>query len=449
VPIDHRIVFMAESDFYLYDGIVKVLPCDVRNFVYGNLNTDQRDKVYGGLNREFNEVWWFYPSFDPEAWVQHDFSLRLPPGYSQSAGSGTIGYSYNFNSAGYTTLTNTADNGYEYDYILTNDEPIITPLQSEYAEGGAATRWGGLVFLRTEITGTPDTTDDDAQGIYVEADFFTDTIRIQKKNEVGVKSVLDNDPGTDTFTSVLGAAATQDTKYIITVQFNIPTITVWLNGVQVWQFDLSVAELLVYTFGSAGLHVAAAATIEEEFRFYNLSVGPVGVLSAATFDISPIEVNRYVIFNYEEGSWSTGRLARTAWADRSPLLEKAYAAGTDGYLYQHETGTDDDGAAMVASIESFDMEIPQAGEELMHVDQLIPDFLELEGSVDVYLTGKKYPGVLTRTEKGPYTVIPGTRKLSTRMRARQIALKVESTGTGDKWRMGHWRGRAGPHGKRG
>jgi hypothetical protein len=199
------------------------------------------------------------------------------------------------------------------------------------------------------------------------------------------------------------------------------------------------------------LHVTAGSLSAnaDTYRFYNLAAGPIGVLTASDFDISPIEVNRYVLFNYEEGSWATGKMARTAWADRSPLLEKAYATGADGYLYKHETGTDDDGAAMVASIESFDMEIPDAGEELMHVDQLIPDFLTLEGSVDVYLTGKKYPGVLNRIEKGPYAVVPGTRKLSTRMRARQIALKVESTGTGDKWRMGHWRGRAGPHGKRG
>ena len=455
VPIDHRVLFMAESDFYLYDGIVKVVPCDVRNFVYDNLNTQQKAKVYGGLNREFNEVWWFYPSFEPDAWVQQDFSLGLPPGYSVSAGSGTIGYSYVFNSGGWTEITNTADNGYEYDYSLTNDEPLITPVEGEYAVefafnglGGAATRWGGMTFLRTEITGTADTTADDAQALYIEADFFTDAIRIRKKNATGVKSVLDNDPGATTFTAV-SAAAVQDTSYIFTVQVNLLQVTVWLDGVQVWQFNLSAAEALLYTGGSFGLHAEAAATIEDEFKFLNVAATPLGVASAADFDISPIEVNRYVMFNYEEGSWSTGKLARTAWADRSPLLEKAYAAGTDGYLYQHETGTDDNGTAMEAFIESFDMEIPQAGEELMHVDQLIPDFLTLEGSVDVYLTGKKYPGVLTRQSKGPYPVVPGTRKLSTRMRARQIAIKVSSSGTGDKWRMSHWRGRAGPHGKRG
>jgi len=457
VPIDHRVLFMAEADFYMYDGIVRIIPCDVRNFVYDNLNNDQKEKVYGGLNREFNEVWWFYPSFDPEAWAQQDFSLGIPPGYSLAAasGGGTIGYSYVFNSGGWTEIENTADNGYEFDYVLTNDEPLITPVEAEYAvefafngDGGAATHWGGMVFLRTEITGTPDTSSDDAQGIYVEADFFTDTIRIRKKVASGTKAVLVNDPGTDTFTSVLGEAVAQDTKYIITVSVNLLEITVYLNGIQVWQFDLSAAEALLYTGGSFGLHAEATATIEGEFKFYNLAAGPLEILTTTDFDISPIEVNRYVAFNYEEGSWTTGRMARTAWSDRSPLLEKAYAAGVDRYLYQHETGTDDNGSAMVANIESFDMEIPPAGEELMHVDQLIPDFLTLEGSIDVSLSGKKYPGDLNRIEKGPYTVTAGTRKVSTRMRARQISLKVESTGTGDKWRMGHWRGRAGAHGKR-
>jgi hypothetical protein len=456
VPIDARVIFMAESDFYLYDGIVKVLPCDVRNWVYDNINVDQRDKVYGGLNREFNEVWFFYPSFDPLAYVQQPFDLRLPVGYSLAvaSGEGIIGYEYEFNSSGFTTLTNSADNGYEYDYILTNDEPILTPTECEWAvelafeAGQAASRWSGMVFLRTEITGTQNTTADDAQGIYIEADIFTDTIRVRKKNASGVKSVLDNDPGTYTFTAVSGSAAVAETKYNLTAQFDTPTLTLWLDSVQVWQIDLSAAELLLYTGGSAGLHMEPAVTAENSIRFYNFAAGPVGVLTAQDFDISPIEVNRYVMFNYEEGTWATGMLGRTAWADRSPQFEKAYAARADGYLYEHETGTDADGVAMETYIESFDMEIPNAGEELMHVDQLIPDFLTLEGDVAVSLTGRKYPSA-DRITKGPYTVDSETRKVSTRMRARQVAIKISSSDTGDKWRMGNWRGRAGPHGKRG
>ena len=699
VPIDHRVIFMAESDFYIYDGIVKVLPCDVRNFVYDNLNTIQRDKVYGGLNREFNEVWWFYPSFDPDCWVQDDFSLQLPPGYSianssnlvgdpdwddvvllakfdgtdaataytelarseagtfqdnaqldtaQAAGgtasllvdgtgdavffgdnagsyaayqipstgdatleafirfaalpgvgermavanfanqdfvnaelevrnnggtyelrgrfgfgnfpAGTItpstgvwyhvvaqrnygspnttvnlyfdgtrvssvtsnntpsssttepcnigawdnasnqiysrefngwidsvrftngtarysgasitvpdadfpvggggapqdvGYTMFFNSGGFTEVIATADNNYEHDYFLTNDEPILTPTESEYAVEldvnpniGPATGRGGLAFLRTDLVGTPATDADDAQQLMFTINYDGNTAEFWKKTAAGVAAPANLGANTVDFTTLTGSAMALGTKYILTVQFDTPTITAWVDNIQAFQFDLDAAELLLFTSGTAGLH-QTPQTVNDLYRFYNFAAGPVGCLSALDFDISPIEVNRYVCLNYEEGSWHTGKMARTAWADRSPLLEKAYAAGTDGYLYQHETGTDDNGAAMEPFIESFDMEVPQAGEELMHIDQLIPDFLTLEGSVTVNLTGRKYPQDVNRISKGPYTVIPGTRKLSTRMRARQVAIRVSSSGTGDKWRMGNWRGRAGAHGKRG
>ena len=225
-------------------------------------------------------------------------------------------------------------------------------------------------------------------------------------------------------------------------------MTIFVDGNQAFQFDLDATELTQFASGTAGLH-QTPGTANNLYRFYNFATGPVGVLTASDFDISPIEVNRYVIFNYEESTWSIGKLARSAWADRSPLLEKPYAAGLDGFIYQHETGTDDNGQPMSVFIESYDMEIPNAGEYLMHVDQLIPDFLRLEGQVQVRLTGRKYPQDTNRISKGPYTVQPGTRKLSTRIRARQIALRMESNQLGDRWRHGTWRGRAGPHGRRG
>jgi len=460
VPVDSRVFFMAEADFYIYDGIVRVLPCDVRNYVYQNLNVDQRDKIYGGLNREFNEVWWFYPSFHPDSWIQQDFSLRLPAGYeiAQPSSGGAAGYDYVFNAGGFTEVSATADNGYEHDYVLVNEDPLITPLEAEYAVEldvnpsiGLGIGVAGLCFLRQDITGTINTDADDVKQWMVELNYDADAVQVFVKNPDGTVTAPDNLGGSNAvnFTTLTGSAMTTGQKYIVTVQVDTPQITVWVDGIQAFQFDMSAQELLDHTGGTAGLHMRAAASNDSQYRFYNFASGPVGVLSASDFDISPIEVNRYVAFNYEEGTWTYGRLARTAWADRSPVLEKPYAAGLDGYLYQHETGTDDNGAAMSAFIESFDMEIPAAGEYLMHVDQLIPDFLGLEGEVDVYLTGRKYPQDINRISKGPYQVRPGVRKLSTRMRARQVAIRVESSTLGDKWRMGNWRGRAGPHGRRG
>jgi hypothetical protein len=457
VPIDHRVLFMAESDFYIYDGVVRAVNCDVRNFVYDNLNVSQKAKIYGGLNREFNEVWWFYPSFEPDGWVQQTFELGLPTGYeiAQPSVGGTAGYAYTFLSAGYTEVTATADNNYEHDYVLINDEPLLTPTESEYAVEldvnpaiGAGTGRAGVCFLRTNLTGTIDTDADDVQQLMAEVDYANNEISVWKKTAAGVAAPANQVSNTIAFNTVTGSSIALGQRYIITAQFNTPQVTIWVDGNQAFQFDLDATELTQFAGGSAGLH-QTPGTANEQYRFYNFAAGPVGVVSAADFDISPIEVNRYVAFNYEEGTWITGKMARTAWADRSPLLEKAYAAGTDGYLYKHETGTDDNGASMGAYIQSFDMEIPEAGEWLMHVDQIIPDFLTLEGTVDVSISGKKYPQDANRITKGPYTVQAGTRKISTRLRARQVAFRIESDQTGAKWRMGTMRARAGEHGKRG
>jgi len=59
---DAVVYWMGKADFYIYDGIVKVLPCTIHRDVFGSLNLDQKSKVIAGLIREFDEVIWFYPS---------------------------------------------------------------------------------------------------------------------------------------------------------------------------------------------------------------------------------------------------------------------------------------------------------------------------------------------------------------------------------------------------
>jgi hypothetical protein len=60
--VDTFAVWMGNSSFFVYDGYVKALDCDVADFVFNNINVDQRAKIYGLLISQFNEVWWFYPS---------------------------------------------------------------------------------------------------------------------------------------------------------------------------------------------------------------------------------------------------------------------------------------------------------------------------------------------------------------------------------------------------
>ena len=56
------VYWMSDDGFYFYNGSVKRLSCSVLSYVLDNLNINQRFKVFGLLNKEFNEVWWFYPS---------------------------------------------------------------------------------------------------------------------------------------------------------------------------------------------------------------------------------------------------------------------------------------------------------------------------------------------------------------------------------------------------
>jgi hypothetical protein len=56
------VYWMGAEKFYFYNGSVDTLSCDLRQFVFGDINLDQAYKICSGTNEGFNEVWWFYPS---------------------------------------------------------------------------------------------------------------------------------------------------------------------------------------------------------------------------------------------------------------------------------------------------------------------------------------------------------------------------------------------------
>lgn len=56
--------WMGIDKFYKYDGRVSTLRCDLRQYIFGDLNFTQRYQVFAGTNEGFNEVWWFYCSAD-------------------------------------------------------------------------------------------------------------------------------------------------------------------------------------------------------------------------------------------------------------------------------------------------------------------------------------------------------------------------------------------------
>ena len=56
------VYWMGVDKFYKYDGRVQTLRCDLRQYIYSNINLNQAQQVYSGTNEGFNEVWWFYCS---------------------------------------------------------------------------------------------------------------------------------------------------------------------------------------------------------------------------------------------------------------------------------------------------------------------------------------------------------------------------------------------------
>lgn len=58
------IYWMGVDKFYKYDGRVQTLRCDLRQYIYQDINTAQYDQIFCGTNEGFNEVWWFYCSSD-------------------------------------------------------------------------------------------------------------------------------------------------------------------------------------------------------------------------------------------------------------------------------------------------------------------------------------------------------------------------------------------------
>jgi len=172
--------------------------------------------------------------------------------------------------------------------------------------------------------------------------------------------------------------------------------------------------------------------------------------------------NRYVIFNYNEKIWYYGSLERTGWLD-SPLREYPLAVSTalnsdTGYLYYQENGVDADGAALEAYILSSDFDIGD-GEQFMLTRRLIPDVsftgsTAVDPEVQIQLRPRRFPGnPATNSATDQKSVIETsidnyTEQIYIRARARQMAMRIGSTGLGVQWQLGNPRLDARTDGKR-
>jgi len=176
------------------------------------------------------------------------------------------------------------------------------------------------------------------------------------------------------------------------------------------------------------------------------------------------QIDRYVIYNYQENVWYIGTMNRSTWVDQGvfnvPQATEYYNNSTEAttqtlngvspgrsFIYEHETGTTKNGAIMESYLTSGDVDIAD-GDQFMFIRGYIPDFKNLQGTVKMNLLSREFPAD-TQTESGVIDITSSTRDVNTRARGRQIAVKILSdSSVDDNWRFGTLRVDARPDGKR-
>jgi len=174
------------------------------------------------------------------------------------------------------------------------------------------------------------------------------------------------------------------------------------------------------------------------------------------------ENDKYVVFNYQQNVWYYGDMARTVWMDRG-INADPIAAGTDHYLYSHESGFDDGSTepatALAAFIESSQIDMGD-GDHFLFMTRMVPDVTfrnstAASPAATMTLQARNYPGGLylqtqakavTRTSTVP--IEQWTNQVNVRLRGRAFSLKVASSDTGVGWRLGTPRVDIRPDGRR-
>jgi hypothetical protein len=188
------------------------------------------------------------------------------------------------------------------------------------------------------------------------------------------------------------------------------------------------------------------------------------------------EINRYVVFNYLENIWYYGDLERTAWIDSSTFSNPL--ALDNGWIYQHENGTDDGqplGAPplpITSYIQSADVDIDD-GDKYMLVRRIIPDVnftgsettnpvtgAPIDPQATIIVAVRNFPGAAESTvnEEGQNTqanvvtatatIDQYTNQVFIRARGRQMSFKIGSDTVGTQWQLGLPRVDARPDGTR-
>ncbi len=202
----------------------------------------------------------------------------------------------------------------------------------------------------------------------------------------------------------------------------IDTAAIWMSKSGFWVYDGYVKPLV----SDVGDYIFQNINYNQSSKVYAVHNSKYGEIIWFYPSSASNENDSYVVYNYREGHWAIGSLARTAGTDRG-VFTNPLMISSDGYIYEHEVGFTYDGSTPYA--ESGPYEIGN-GDNIMSVRRVIPDEQTL-GEVVVSFKTRMYP-MATETTYGPYSAAQPT---DVRFAARQV--KVRYTGDVlDDWRVG-------------
>ena len=82
IGTDRFAVWWGDRNFWIYDGVVKGINCEVIDELYDDLNMLQVSKISAFTNTQFSEVWWLYQSVgsttgEVDSYVMWDYNANI------------------------------------------------------------------------------------------------------------------------------------------------------------------------------------------------------------------------------------------------------------------------------------------------------------------------------------------------------------------------------------
>ena len=224
----------------------------------------------------------------------------------------------------------------------------------------------------------------------------------------------------------------------------------WMSSTNFYAYTGSVQKIPC----SVHNYVYSDINLTQSFKVHAFTITEKSEVGWFYCSSSATEIDRYVIYNYEDSVWYYGELERYAWLDSG--IEDYPRATYDSYLYEQETGFNDDDSPMTnVFIESSDFEVGE-GEQFAYIQRMFPDLKFLsnsnQGKVNLVLKTRDNPGESLSTNSTS-SVGSSTGQVSLRARSRQAVFRVESDDDSDGndnvgWRLGATRLDIKPDGRR-